>query len=122
MSISSGGGSLANFGCCLLSHGAIAATLLGPLLLQLLLLPIDLLAELGSASLVLHDLLVEVGALPVLDLILMLLVHLLLLGVEPLLGCVRWRVCRQVPAAVPMTHLYVLLVCARDKKRDVSMV
>lgn len=86
-------GSFANFSWSLLSHGALATALFRSLLLKLLFLAIDLFAKLCCTGLILHNLLVKVGALAILNLVLVLLIHLLLLSVESLLSSMCRCVC-----------------------------
>jgi len=85
-------------------------------LLDCVLLPVYLLAELGSPRLILHYLRVQVLALTVLDLVLVLLVHLLLC-VESLLRC-KCRLVRRYVAA----SLALLLVCIVRKNASLLKV
>ena len=101
----------------MVAHCGTSTTLgvFGLSLLDVGLLPVNLVSKLGCTSLVLHDLRVEVWALiPILHLILMLLVHLLLLllCIEPLLGSVGGLVSSQIALSVPLGHLNILLLTA----------
>ena len=105
-----------NICCTTISNSDILPASL--LLVDLLFLAIDLLAQLSCTCLILHDFLIEIASLTILHIILVLLVHLLLLGVKTLLRCIGRLVGGQVsPKPLLICTLYVLIYGSRKANK-----